>query len=340
MSIFTTYVTGRRVAAFINEDGRVIYALFDRTYTHRNQNEGAWLCRAIGSFDHILGAILRLMYACESSLRNYPNQPILPESELLAWQRLLSSPMRLPDQQIVVGVPGALELSPEMRKKAVRALTCAGHFQIADQLTLGPIALSLYKDTEAVLALIGVTGVLSPVSAISCTNPLPAKDIPSQTTAKQSLPGLVDPVYTVLVVDDVYTLVSFNGRPFEIWGWTYQAVQRFIALHCLPMERSKRLSSITAIAKFRDLCRSAPAAPLNMEVAIHMPPREEAWSRQCFADLAASLGTNGAGQIKLTLADAIASGVLPTICRMPSATWKGPASVEIENHSRTLPIAA
>lgn len=324
-----TILTGKHAAAFMRADGTVIYALFERTYeANCFPHEPRWHCQAIGTYEDAVHAITRAMNSCESQGLQAPNAMILPEKLLASWYKHLAKATTLPDIVIVVGGAGRSELSEAQRRCAVAVLLDMERADLAEKLIEGSLAVNLYADIEVVLRLFGVSGALRPWQALGYDdiNSLPAPGLPLRfVPSKGALNSVADPKHDVLRIGQHHVLVREQGDKWKCWGYQYSAVQRFMAVHCRPLELAKPLSSVRAIEHFRELCRSAEPTAGDTVVEIQKPsPSAREGVVRCYHDVATRFGAVSDESVTVTVEAAGAAGMLTTICDMPQdyVTWR------------------
>lgn len=329
-----TILTGKYAAAFKRADGTAIYALFERTYeANCYPHEPHWHCRAIGPYEDAVRAITRAMSACESQGLQARASMIEPEKLLASWYKHLAKPATLPDLVIEVGGAGRDALSDSQRRNAVSVLLDMQRADLAQQLVSGAFSVNLHADIDVVLRLFGLDGVLRPWQALRYDDmlTLPAFGFPAAfVPTKAGANDLVNPPHEVLRIDEHHLLVREHDRNWKCWGYQYSAVQRFMEVHCLAMELAKRLSSVPAIERFRQLCLSAQLVAADTAVQIRKPPSSaEDWIVRHYRDVATCFGAAAQESFSVTVKDAVGHGMLTALCNMPQdyVSWRVVAPV-------------
>lgn len=232
-----TVTTGRRVAAFRAQDGRIIYVLYEETYEKNcSPHTPSWCVVGIGEIQDVLKRIFSYGSICEGGMLQNRGGHMTPEGYIRTWLQELAHPLVQPDVTTVMTL--GPYMSDPMDKEKIAEITARAE-SIGKASWLNAIAagekptLSLQGDTDTVLAFFGVGGVLPAWRLLRhCWPPDGARD--------SGLGYAPNPVHPPTLADPVVLRVGetkFSGDPCLILnedgsytesGWSYSVIGEFV----------------------------------------------------------------------------------------------------------------
>jgi hypothetical protein len=265
----TTITTGKKAAAFKREDGTVIYVLFEKTHsTNCHPATPHWGCIAIGEYVDVMFRVFGHASSCEGgSLQGDGKRCIKPENYIAAWRREIAAPVGIHDVQITLEVGDSYRAAIGRGKlEEVRdALINIGRTDVFDAIQTGKKIISLYQDTDIVLALYGVNKIYAPWKILDHLDT--SNSLDTSLGPVMAFEHMDTPPATVYRIDRENVLVQLgsNGQ-WQQWGWQYAAVDRYVREVAYACEMKQTGSSKRLIAEFRELCTNAPAVPNNTKL--------------------------------------------------------------------------
>lgn len=276
-----TVTTNRRVSAFRAQDGRVVYVLFEQHFEKNvHPHTPHWGVIGLGEIQDVLVRIFGYASSCEGGMLQNRAGWISPEGYLRSWMKELKSPLEQDD------IIAAMELSSrfsatldeERRDRVCAALTAIGKTALFDAIVAGESPrLSLYEDTDTVLALYGVRNRVMPAWRFfgAFSNPPEHTDHNAglgynPKAARFSVfPG--DPVVLRLPNkgnSDFTHLIRNEDGTYTEAGWAYSVVGDFVeGLWKDEMEFPGHFYS--RIRNFRSRIKAlSPVAPEHVKVVV------------------------------------------------------------------------
>lgn len=297
-----TVTCGKHAAAF-ESNGRVIYALFERTYEKNcHPHTPSWHPVSYGTYEAVMKWVFLAASSCEGGMLQNTRGYIRPENYLADWMRKLKAPALMPNiaVDLYVGQPGYWRVPIEadgedrysienQKTQVLSRLRAEGFFDVADKLDAGQIVTENLHDCVDLLEVIYPGGryiwrVINETTMPRVANKSHPELAPAIRTAQ------VTPLNwkTWRIQNDDDLLIKHDGtctgeRPYSIVG-------SYINEVAYQMEMQRTGSAVSAITRFRDMVNSAPALPGDTRVTIRRNPEKERWSLEAVDDLAKALG--------------------------------------------------
>lgn len=290
-----TVTTGRRVSAFRAQDGRKIYVLYEETYEKNcYPHTPHWCVIGMGMIDEVLQRIFACGSSCEGGMLQNRSGWISPEGYIRSWMKELESPFEQHDVTAIMELSSRLSatLDTEKTEAAADALAAIGKTALFEAIIAGERPeLSLYKDTDTVLALYSVKSRVMPPWRFfgSFSNPPMSADHNAllgynPKIARHSLHP-AEPVVIRLPNDrngDFSHLVRNEDGTYTESGWTYSVVADFVEglwkdeLEEFPGLYYSRIRSFRARIK-----ALSPVAPEHVKVVVDTTgPELNKWDEQ------------------------------------------------------------
>ena len=131
----------KHAAAFRAADGLVYFALYEKTYeSNVSPKTPRWSCIHFGTLDSAIRRIFDFGGSCEGGMLCGPaRRPILPETYIGHWLRLMKAPHAMPDRRVILrtGDGFANAFSGETCARGADVFNQAGFGFIADEVAQG-----------------------------------------------------------------------------------------------------------------------------------------------------------------------------------------------------------
>jgi hypothetical protein len=286
-----TVTTGKLASAFIGEDGKTYFVLFEQTYEKNcYPHTPRWSCCCIGTIETAMRQIFLQASSCEGGMLQNRNGHITPEGYIAGWLKELAAPMPYANKVIDLRVAEAIyvPIPSEKAEAACKVLVDCGRTDIAQALTAGRhVPLDLYRDAALLVALYG-TGPVAPWHIIDGnTAPTRAERQRELGYAPPPAKGFASSIPKFLKVDRESRLIQRADGTWSYGGWEYSIVGHHI---CTLWETELRLpgSYRQCISSYRDALRAAPAMPDGMSVRVDLTvPLECKYQRETVARVGA-----------------------------------------------------
>lgn len=296
-----TVSSGKQAAAFVRNNGEVVYTLFEKTHeSNVFPQTPNWSCIAIGSYAEVMLRIFRHATSCEGGmLKGSGNRDIQPENYIAGWCRELTKPVLMDDLNIT------LTCDTEKRVEALAVLRQMGRDDLADAiLNDGRAKVELYRDVDVVLALYGVDKLFSPWRMLNHADWRTM--LRPEFGAVTRNEGIQPPKVRVMASSGGCTdemLVQLDDGEWKQWGADYSAMGKYLLQVVYPNEMKQTGCHKRLIAEFRDACTTAPAVPDNTKLKLlRNADGASKWNQETFDKLVEKLdGAKGATEFETTL---------------------------------------
>lgn len=316
----STILLAKSSAAFVRPDGQVVYALSEKTFeSNVHPHTPHWSCFAFGTYDAVMKRVFGGAEACEGGYLKAGNRrDIRPESYISSWQLAMKTSVRLDDMPIVLRRTGSYRgpVTNDKLDATVGILIRHGYTQAANALANGEqVELSLFADTDVLLALYGVGGIYAPWMIL--THAEWRTIVEPAFAPERRVETIVPPTMEVYSVKAPpgwnYYVVDCDGTR-RAFSAEYSAVQYFIEKVAYPLEMKRTGCSGKLITAFREQCKNAPQLPLTAKVTVSLSPDLSVWYRDNYDKVAKAIGLLGEGQERparfdCTLGDIVEKGV-------------------------------
>lgn len=266
----STVTVARNAGAFVAPSGKIIYALFEKTYeSNCVPHTPSWCAVGLGEIQHVVRQVFRIASECEGGMLRNSHGHITPENYLRSWFRELANPYLLPDVGRVLAPSENFHATVPKQHidKVSAALEQIGRTDIADDLRNGGhIPVQLYQDAKVVLALYGSEAGILPAWHFFTHRPTwNNDDRRSELGFKPSASLGPRSDFAVPVVRSTGTeelLIEQPDGSFQCAGWAYSIVDGFVEGLWEEGLRSPK-TCYQRIAAYRDAVRQAPEVALE-----------------------------------------------------------------------------
>lgn len=290
----STIITKRLAAVFDNPANRGdhIWTLFEKTYeSNVHPHTPHWSVRAIGRIDGALRSIFSGAAACEGGSLRGRSGSISPETHIDRWMAALRHPVVMPDRDIRLTKDDILEALAFPWRQGVeeawselgRRVKVLGMESILDALDQGEeIALSLYQDVEAVIAICGESStqraLLSPCQALGgywAPESASAASIGYFPAGGEVSAPTVPRTYRI---NDFDHLIERDGAWKEA-GWAYSIIGQYVS--GLFREELRAPGSYRVlIPPYRKALENAPLVPEGTYAIVKLAQCDERQERE------------------------------------------------------------
>ncbi len=260
-----TVTTGKLAAAFKAPSGQNIYVLFEQTYEKNcTPHTPHWSCILFGDLIAAIERIFGHASVCEGGMLQGRGGSITPEGYIRGWLKELASPVAFPEKTVVlkIGKDGLYDAIPETVWPDVsERLRMIGRTDLRDRLVEGETIEITTCDTEAMLALYGPKGALSPWRVL--------QDVPSSTARRSDLGYAPAPAETfavevteVLAIGNDERLLKRHDGTWYSAGWAYSIIGSFVS-DLWQTEMREPGSYSKRIKAYREAVNNAPQVRLE-----------------------------------------------------------------------------
>lgn len=305
----------KRVAAFVRDNGEIVYITFEETCSKRDDPRTPyWNARAMGTYDDVMRLVFSSASATEGGSLQTRSGCTTPEAYLQRWKSEFKAPIPMPDMAIELKLGGTSMYSvikDDEVDEALAVLTKLGRHDLIDALRAGPVKLRLHADIDLLISLYGVHGKLS-LWKILTGGPPNGSGADFLAPAKRN--GLVvSPLVDAYRLDERNVVVSIGGAPYQFMGYDYSAVAQYMEQVALPLELRCEGIAKKMIGAFRDKLKAASPLPNSAVLTVTPAASEHRYYAENAHKLAVKLGvaggTGAAPEIyKVTFGDVKAAG--------------------------------
>lgn len=290
-----TVTTGKKVGAFLTEQGRIGYVLFEETFERNcHPHTPSWSCVCIGFLEDVMQRIFMSASSCEGGGLQGRGGRLTPEGYIQGWMAELANPAEMEGMEDVARTlrfeEGWRSALPAGKKDFVRSvLTQLDMAQMFDALEGEGVQVTLKKDFALLAALyngkeIGAWRLLDggPMHYCGYSNP----GLGHQPK-KVKAPSLAIPSFLRVGRDEL--LKGGDDGRHHPDGWDYSVIGRFIANYA-ERELEYPGSYRSAIKAYREACTSAPHVPDSTIVQVSFNDAAESYEQSRLKVFAEKLG--------------------------------------------------
>ena len=297
-----TVTTGKLAAAFRTAAGKVVYALFEKTYEKNvYPHTPRWSCIALGYFEQVLKYVFQRGAGCEGDSLQGIHGWIKPENYIADWRRKLAEPVELQDAAIALKVGDSFYSTVKANKEADvrRVLASIGREDISRRLfdAKEEVLLLLHADIDVIHALYGKGGgVLYPWLVLNESH---AGTIGrSELGFTPSNKPIEVPNVSVYRFGDNHCLAKFGAGQWGMKSGQHSVVEEYIEEAVFHLELQKTKCATALIAAFREKCQAAPQIPGNARFTVTRNiPNAQKWHQENADELARVLGLVQEGEM-------------------------------------------
>lgn len=287
-----TITTGKCAAAFVSNEGKVLYILFEQHYEKNvYPHTPKWSAFAFGTREQVLKRIFLGAADCCGGMLQSRAGEIKPENYVESWKLELNRPMRMRDVVVNLRFDDSwrARLPSSAKDKVYAALDSVGYASCIEKIEGGGMQASLYDDTLLLLTIYGVDGVVAPWCAFDHAD-IGSLHQEVQTVRNTPVREAELPSVRCYAIDRDIRLVAGDDGEWRDGEWSYSALSGFVRGPALERELAHPGYAKAAIPRVRAALAAALPLPGETRITVRRDACTHDYQRRDVDALACSLG--------------------------------------------------